>query len=69
MDLAVRNGDRKLIDKAVEITLRTLDFGWDPEYEGIYYFVDIKDYPVKQLEWLLPRTAGTDAVLEDISDW
>lgn len=51
MDLAVRRNDSKLIDKAVEIALRTLDFGWDPEFGGILYFKDIQGHPPQQLEW------------------
>ena len=42
MNLGVRSGDRKLIDKAVGIALRTAEFGWDKEYGGIYYFMDRK---------------------------
>lgn len=51
MDLAVRKNDRKLIDKAIEIALRALEFGWDPDFEGILYFKDIKGHPPQQLEW------------------
>jgi len=31
--------------------LKTLDFGWDKEYEGILYFMDSKGAPPQQLEW------------------
>lgn len=51
MDLAVRKGDTRLIDKAVTIALRMLDFGWDAEHGGILYFKDIKGHPTQQLEW------------------
>src|SRR5690606_32580420 len=51
MDLAVRRNDSKLVDKAIEIALRALEFGWDPEFEGILYFKDIKGRPPQQLEW------------------
>jgi N-acylglucosamine 2-epimerase len=51
MDLAERRGDSDLARRAVEITLRTLDNGWDREYGGIYYFLDVKGYPPQQLEW------------------
>lgn len=51
MDLAVRLDDRKLIEKAVDITLRALEFGWDKEFGGIFYFLDIKGHPPQQLEW------------------
>ena len=51
MDLGVRLHDRSLIDKAVKIALNVIDFGWDKEYGGIFYFMDRKGYPQQQLEW------------------
>lgn len=51
MDLAVRNNDKALIDKCIEILLRTTEKGWDQKYGGIFYFLDLKGYPVQQLEW------------------
>lgn len=51
MDLAVRNNDKVLIDKCIEILLRTTEKGWDPKYGGIFYFLDLKGHPVQQLEW------------------
>jgi len=51
MDLAVRNNDKALIDKCIEILLRTTEKGWDKKYGGIFYFLDLKDHPVQQLEW------------------
>lgn len=51
MDLAERKGDMKLASKAVDITLRTLENGWDVQYGGIFYFLDVKGYPPQQLEW------------------
>src|SRR5690606_5009761 len=51
MDLGVRNSDRALIDKAVAISLRTLEYGWDKEHGGIFYFKDVKNCPPQQLEW------------------
>jgi N-acylglucosamine 2-epimerase len=51
MDLGSRAGDPALIQKAVDITLSTLEFGWDPEYDGIFYFLDLKGHPTQQLEW------------------
>ena len=51
MDLARRRGDEELIKKAVEIGLNTLDFGWDKEHGGIFYFMDRKGCPPQQLEW------------------
>jgi N-acylglucosamine 2-epimerase len=31
-----------IIEKASKILLNTLDFGWDKEYSGFFYFMDIK---------------------------
>ena len=51
MDLSVRLKRPELAQKAVEIMLRTLEYGWDKEFGGIFYFMDIKGYPPQQLEW------------------
>ncbi|MBA4408842.1 MAG: N-acylglucosamine 2-epimerase [Odoribacter sp.] len=51
MDLSVRLKRPELAEKAVEIMLRTLKYGWDEQYSGIFYFLDIKGYPPQQLEW------------------
>ncbi|MGK7895828.1 MAG: AGE family epimerase/isomerase [Xenococcus sp. (in: cyanobacteria)] len=51
MDIARRRQDFQLINQAVDIMLNILNFGWDNEYGGIYYFLDIKGYPPQQLEW------------------
>ena len=51
MDLARRRGDEALIRKAVEIGLNTLEFGWDKQFGGIYYFMDRLGRPPQQLEW------------------
>jgi len=51
MDLAVRNNDKALIDKCIEILLRTTEKGWDKKHGGIFYFLDLKGHPVQQLEW------------------
>ncbi|HAQ21071.1 MAG TPA: N-acylglucosamine 2-epimerase [Prolixibacteraceae bacterium] len=51
MDLSVRLKRPELAEKAVEIMLRTLKYGWDEQYGGIFYFLDIKGYPPQQLEW------------------
>ena len=51
MNLGERLGDRALIDKAVQISLRTAEFGWDKEYGGIYYFMDRLGAPRLELEW------------------
>jgi len=51
MDLAKRDNNTALIHKAAAIMLNALEFGWDKEYGGIFYFLDIKGHPVQQLEW------------------
>lgn len=51
MDLSERLNRPELGEKAVGIMLRTLEYGWDKEYGGIYYFLDRKGYPPQQLEW------------------
>jgi N-acylglucosamine 2-epimerase len=51
MDLGERTNDPALIERAKNITLRTLDYAWDAEYGGILYFMDIKNAPPQQLEW------------------
>jgi N-acylglucosamine 2-epimerase len=51
MDLGKRRNDPTLIQRAVDIMFDTLELGWDKEYGGIYYFLDVKGHPVQQLEW------------------
>ena len=51
MDLGVRLHRPELIRKAVETTLQLLEFGWDKQYGGIFYFMDCKGFPPQQLEW------------------
>ncbi len=51
MNLGVRLNDRKLIDQAIEIALKTAEFGWDKEHGGIFYFMDRKGAPRVELEW------------------
>lgn len=51
MNLGLRLDDRKLIDRAVEISLNVIRYGWDKEYGGIFYFMDRKGYPQQQAEW------------------
>ncbi len=51
MDLGKRLGRRDLIEKAVEIALHEVEYGWDKEYGGIFYFMDRLGRPCQQLEW------------------
>ena len=51
MDLGVRLDRPELVKKAVDITLKMLEYGWDKEFGGIFYFKDRLGYPPQQLEW------------------
>lgn len=51
MDIARRRSDSGLIEKALDVILNTLEFAWDAEYGGIFYFLDIRNKPPLQLEW------------------
>lgn len=51
MDLAHRLNDKALIKKACDIMIRTLEYGWDKEYGGVFYFLDLLGHPPQQLEW------------------
>jgi N-acylglucosamine 2-epimerase len=51
MDLGTRLNDRSLIDKSIQIALQMLEYGWDKQHGGIFYFLDIKGHPPQQLEW------------------
>ncbi len=51
MDLGVRLNRPELISKANDIAIQMVEYGWDKEFGGIYYFMDRKGHPVQQLEW------------------
>ena len=51
MDIAERRQDKNLMQLAVDRTIRSLSYGWDEKYGGIFYFKDVKNYPPQQLEW------------------
>lgn len=51
LEIAEQLNDPATIEKAVEVILHTLEFGWDKEYGGIFYFLDAKGKPLQQLEW------------------
>ncbi|MEM6612089.1 MAG: AGE family epimerase/isomerase [Cyanobacteria bacterium P01_C01_bin.72] len=51
MDIARRRNDLDLINQAVDVVLNILEFAWDREYGGIYYFMDAQGLPLHQLEW------------------
>lgn len=51
MDLGKRLDRPDLIEKATQITLQILEYGWDKEKGGIFYFMDRLGCPTQQLEW------------------
>lgn len=51
MDLGVRLNRPELIEKAVQTTLTMIEYAWDKQYGGIYYFMDRLGHPLQQLEW------------------
>ncbi len=51
MNLGLRRKDNELIEKCVKISLDVIEYGWDKQYGGIFYFLDRKGYPQQQLEW------------------
>lgn len=51
LEIAEKRNDSKLISEAEEIILNTLEFGWDKEYGGIFYFLDVLNKPLQNLEW------------------
>ena len=51
MDVANELGDTKTIKEAVEVILSTLEFSWDKQYGGLFYFLDLLNKPPLALEW------------------
>ena len=51
MDIAERRNRPDIIERAISVVLHTLDFGWDQESGGIFYFLDAQGKPPLQLEW------------------
>ena len=51
MDIARRRGDGDLAAQAVQQVLDILEFGWDVEHGGVFYFLDVDGHPPQQLEW------------------
>jgi N-acylglucosamine 2-epimerase len=51
MDIAQRRGDHLLVERATDVVLSILEYAWDQEYGGIYYFMDAERRPPLQLEW------------------
>ena len=51
MDLGERLNKPELIKKAVETTIKMIEYGWDKQHGGIFYFMDRLGCPPQQLEW------------------
>jgi len=51
MEIARRKDNQELINRTVDVILSTLDFAWDKDYGGIFYFLDVRGKPPLQLEW------------------
>lgn len=43
--------DQPLIDESIRIGMRHLEYGWDRECGGIFYFMDCMNKPQEKLEW------------------
>jgi len=48
---AEQRGDQALLKTALEILEASLERGWDAQYGGILYFLDVDGKPPEQLEW------------------
>lgn len=51
MSSAAKMGDTKTVERAADIVLAELEFGWDKEFGGIYYFMDVLGKPHVELQW------------------
>lgn len=51
MDLGKRLNRPDLIEKAKDTAIRMAEYGWDKEFGGIFYFMDLKGHPTQELEW------------------
>jgi N-acylglucosamine 2-epimerase len=51
MDLGQRLKRPDLIEKAASIAVKMVEYGWDEQYGGIFYYKDRLNHPTQQLEW------------------
>jgi N-acylglucosamine 2-epimerase len=51
IDIGVHRNDQSLIKTASEVIINILEYSWDEQDGGIFYFLDAKGHPVQQLEW------------------
>lgn len=50
MEVAMQRNDRALLNTAIEIALKSVEFGWDSEYGGIRYLMNVDRTPTHSLE-------------------
>lgn len=50
MNAGHKAGRQDIIDKSADVLLAELEFGWDKEYGGIYYFMDVLGKPHVELQ-------------------
>jgi N-acylglucosamine 2-epimerase len=67
MHEARHRNDQALLHSALEVLNWSLELGWDKEFGGILYFVDVEGRPTEQLEWDMklwwPHTEALYALL------
>ena len=51
MNEAEYRKDKELLEFALNILNWSFNLGWDKEYDGLLYFVDVENKPVQALEW------------------
>lgn len=51
MDLGERLKRPELVAQATEVALKMVNYGWDQQHGGIFYFMDRLGNPPQQLEW------------------
>ena len=51
IDLCKRLNRPEGIERAKNIVLTMLDYGWDKQYGGLFYFLDRLGHPTHRLEW------------------
>ncbi len=51
MAIAQRKNNKALSNRATDVVLNILNYAWDEQYGGLYYFMDAKGHPPQQLEW------------------
>jgi N-acylglucosamine 2-epimerase len=51
LQYAERNYHAELIPKVIKIIKAMLQFGWDPQFGGLFYFMDVLGKPHMELQW------------------